>query len=131
VVEGVGDHALEYMTGGCVVCLGSAGRNIAAGMTGGLGYFYDKDNKLAARVNGEIVKLQTVHTKAGKAKLRSMVEEHVQRTGSALGKTILDNFDTEVENFIMLYPPSEANTPEVTDDAVTEEVEESVTVQAK
>jgi len=131
VVEGVGDHALEYMTGGCVVCLGSAGRNIAAGMTGGLGYFYDKDNKLAARVNGEIVKLQTVHTKAGKAKLRSMVEEHVQRTGSAFGQTILDNFDTEVENFIMLYPPSEANTPEVTDDAVTEEVEESVTVQAK
>lgn len=112
VVEGTGDHCCEYMTGGVVVSLGSVGRNVGAGMTGGLGYFYDPENSFTDKVNGEIVSVQRIQTQAGKNQLKSLIEEHVDRTGSATGRAILSNFDAEVENFWQVVPPSEANTPE-------------------
>ena len=62
VVEGVGDHCCEYMTGGCVVVLGPVGRNVGAGMTGGLGYFYDEDESFASKLNPEIVVMQRIKT---------------------------------------------------------------------
>merc|ERR1712070_520465 len=62
VCEGVGDHCCEYMTGGVVVVLGSVGRNVGAGMTGGIGYFYDEDDNFPGKVNGEIVKVQRIST---------------------------------------------------------------------
>ena len=64
VVEGTGDHCCEYMTGGCVVVLGKVGRNVGAGMTGGLGYFLDEDESFASKVNGEIVIAQRVESQA-------------------------------------------------------------------
>lgn len=117
VVEGTGDHCCEYMTGGVVVALGTVGRNVAAGMTGGLGYFYDTVGDFPDRVNGEIVTTQRIQTDAGKAQLKSLIEQHVERTGSATGKKILANWDAEVENFWQLVPPSEANTPQASKDA--------------
>lgn len=112
VVEGTGDHCCEYMTGGVVVALGPVGRNVAAGMTGGLGYFYDEDSTFPELVNGEIVAVQRVQTNAGEAQLRGLIEAHVERTGSAKGKAILADWTNAVQRFWQLVPPSEANSPQ-------------------
>ncbi|CAG9463312.1 unnamed protein product [Pedinophyceae sp. YPF-701] len=112
VVEGAGDHCCEYMTGGTVVCLGTVGRNVAAGMTGGVGYFYDPAGNFESRVNKEIVKMQRIPSPAGEAQLKGLLEEHKQRTGSAKAAAILDNWDAEKGKFWQLVPPSEAATPE-------------------
>jgi glutamate synthase (ferredoxin) len=111
VAEGTGDHCCEYMTGGVVVALGSVGRNVGAGMTGGLGYFYDPDNQLDERLNKEIVKAQKIVSNEGEAQLKHMIERHFEKTGSEKAEAILNNWDAEVENFIQIYPPSEANSP--------------------
>ncbi|GMH46421.1 hypothetical protein TrRE_jg4029, partial [Triparma retinervis] len=107
VCEGTGDHCCEYMTGGVVVVLGTVGRNVGAGMTGGIGYFFDPDGQLDARVNKEIVKMQRVSTTAGEKQLRTMVERHVELTGSSQGKRILADWDSQVKNFWQVFPPSE------------------------
>eukprot|EP00889_Picochlorum_renovo_P001535 jgi/Picre1/28565/NNA_003967.t1 len=112
VVEGTGDHCCEYMTGGVVVALGPVGRNVGAGMTGGLGYFYDPEGTFPEKVNGEIVQIQRVQTEAGKTQLKTLIQDHVDRTGSSTGRAILDSFDAELQNFWQVVPPSEANTPE-------------------
>jgi glutamate synthase (ferredoxin) len=112
VVEGTGDHCCEYMTGGCVVVLGPVGRNVAAGMTGGLGYFYDADGTFEEKVNGEIVTAQRVQTDAGAAQLRRLVEAHAEKTGSAVAKGLLADWKAALPRFWQLVPPSEANTPE-------------------
>lgn len=112
VVEGVGDHACEYMTGGVVVVLGGAGRNVAAGMTGGLAYFYDPEGALPDRVNAEIVAVQRVVTDAGAAQLKALVQEHADVTGSELAAALLADWDAALPLFWQLVPPSEANTPE-------------------
>lgn len=117
VVEGTGDHCCEYMTGGVVVSLGSVGRNVGAGMTGGIGYFLDVDGTLPSKINREIVAVQKVQTPAGEAQLRGLIEEHVELTGSALGKKILDNWAEYLPKFVQLVPPSEAATPEASPDA--------------
>jgi glutamate synthase (ferredoxin) len=122
VAEGTGDHCCEYMTGGVVVALGSVGRNVGAGMTGGLGYFYDPDNQLDERLNKEIIKAQKIESKEGEAQLKHMIERHFQKTGSEKAEAILNNWDAEVENFVQIYPPSEAKSPFVmtTDSIVTD-----------
>jgi len=112
VVEGTGDHCCEYMTGGVVVSLGPVGRNVAAGMTGGLGYFYDEDGSFPDLVNGEIVALQKVQTAAGEAQLKGLIEAHVERTGSAKGKALLADWSNALQKFWQLVPPSEANSPQ-------------------
>ena len=104
------------MTGGAVVCLGPAGRNVAAGMTGGLAYFYDADDSFPSKVNGEIVAVQRVSSAAGAAHLRKLVEDHVERTGSPLGKAMLADWAAALPRFWQLVPPSEANTPEALPD---------------
>jgi glutamate synthase (ferredoxin) len=113
VVEGAGDHCCEYMTGGVVVMLGSVGRNVGAGMTGGIGYFYDEDNTFIKKVNGEIVKTQRLSTVEGETQLRNIIDRHYQLTGSERADDILGNWDTEKEKFWQIYPPSEAKTPYV------------------
>jgi len=112
VVEGTGDHACEYMTGGCVVVIGEVGRNVGAGMTGGLGYFYDEHDTFLNKVNGEIVKVQKVVTQAGEAQLKTMLEEHVERTGSTKAAAILADWGNSLGKFWQVVPPSEAQTPE-------------------
>jgi glutamate synthase (ferredoxin) len=113
VAEGAGDHCGEYMTGGVVVMLGSVGRNVGAGMTGGLGYFYDADGTFQDKVNREIVKVQRVLTTQGEAQLRTMIDRHYQLTGSERADEILSNWDEEKDKFWQIYPPSEAKTPAV------------------
>ena len=85
VLEGAGDHCCEYMTGGCVVALGRVGRNVAAGMTGGLAYFLDEDGTFPSKLNPEIVRLQRCTTKAGEAQLKRLIQAHVVRTKHTLG----------------------------------------------
>ena len=122
VVEGTGDHCCEYMTGGCVVVLGKVGRNVGAGMTGGLGYFLDEDEAFPTKVNGEIVTMQRVESQAGEAQLKALIEAHVAKTGSPKGAKILENWAEYLPKFWQLVPPSEANTPEASDAVVEEAV---------
>ncbi|MEM9007204.1 MAG: glutamate synthase large subunit [Cyanobacteria bacterium P01_F01_bin.86] len=121
VIEGAGDHCCEYMTGGVVVVLGHAGRNVGAGMTGGLAYFLDEEGNFPTHVNPEIVKVQRVITPAGDQQLKAMIEQHAQRTGSQKATHILANWDTYLPLFWQVVPPSEADTPEANPDAVTED----------
>ncbi|KAG9457365.1 hypothetical protein H6P81_001873 [Aristolochia fimbriata] len=112
VVEGTGDHCCEYMTGGCVVVLGKVGRNVAAGMTGGLAYILDEDDTLIPKVNKEIVKIQRVVAPVGQMQLKSLIEAHVEKTGSSKGSAILQEWDKYLAQFWQLVPPSEEDTPE-------------------
>ena len=124
VIEGAGDHCCEYMTGGVVVVLGSVGRNVGAGMTGGLGYFLDESGDFQTRVNPEIVQVQRVVTPAGKQQLKSLIEAHSDRTGSAKAKAILADWDNMLPKFWQVVPPSEADSAEasVKKDKVTSSV---------
>ncbi|XP_022766578.1 ferredoxin-dependent glutamate synthase, chloroplastic isoform X2 [Durio zibethinus] len=112
VVEGTGDHCCEYMTGGCVVILGKVGRNVAAGMTGGLAYILDEDDTLIPKVNKEIVKIQRVTAPVGQMQLKSLIEAHVEKTGSTKSSSILTEWDNYLPLFWQLVPPSEEDTPE-------------------
>mgnify|MGYP000103784840 FL=1 len=104
VVEGVGDHGCEYMTGGTVVVLGKTGKNFAAGMSGGVAYVLDMENDLYTRVNKEMVHIEHVTTKMDVGELKSMIEEHVANTNSELGKKILDNFTEYLPKFKKIIP---------------------------
>jgi glutamate synthase (ferredoxin) len=109
VTEGTGDHCCEYMTGGVVVVLGNVGRNVGAGMTGGLGYFYDSDDSFSERLNNEIVKSQRISSADGEAQLKAIIERHYQKTGSEKAEAILNDWSNEVGKFWQIYPPAEAN----------------------
>ncbi|GMH20196.1 hypothetical protein Nepgr_022037 [Nepenthes gracilis] len=119
VVEGTGDHCCEYMTGGCVVVLGKVGRNVAAGMTGGLAYILDEDDTLLPKVNKEIVKIQRVTAPVGQMQLKNLIEAHIEKTGSSKGAAILKEWDRYLPLFWQLVPPSEEDTPEAS--AVSEQ----------
>jgi len=110
VNEGTGDHCCEYMTGGVVVVLGPVGRNVGAGMTGGLGYFYDADGSFVERLNTEIVKVQRIPNHDAESQLKSMIVKHFEKTGSLKAKMILSNWEVEKQKFWQVYPPSEAKT---------------------
>jgi len=122
VIEGAGDHTCEYMTGGVVVVLGKVGRNVAAGMTGGMGYFLDEDGSFPEKVNMEIVKIQRVSAPVGERQLQELIEIHRDRTGSEKAKMILENWEKFLPLFWQVVPPSEADSPEATAEAVTEKV---------
>jgi len=113
VVEGTGDHCCEYMTGGTVVVLGPTGRNVGAGMTGGLAYFLDEDATFASKVNPEIVRIQRVGTNIGESALKALITDHARLTGSPKAKRILDAWDTYLPNFWQVVPPSEVQNPQV------------------
>jgi glutamate synthase (ferredoxin) len=113
VVEGTGDHCCEYMTGGVVVILGPTGRNVGAGMTGGLAYFLDEANTFPAKVNGEIVQIQRVETPEGKSHLKAMIQSHADKTQSPKALEILKNWDAYLPQFWQAFPPSEAHRPEI------------------
>ena len=122
VIEGAGDHCCEYMTGGAIVVLGTVGRNVGAGMTGGLGYFLDEDGRFPVRVNPEIVKVQRVITPAGEAQLKALIEAHLAHTGSPKAEKILANWGEYLPKFWQVVPPSEADTPEANPDGIAEKV---------
>lgn len=104
VVEGVGDHGCEYMTGGRVVILGKTGKNFAAGMSGGIVYVLDEDNDLYTRTNKEMVFSQEVTSKYDVMELKEMIKEHVSLTNSLKGKEILDNFSAYLPKFKKIVP---------------------------
>ncbi len=122
VIEGAGDHCAEYMTGGVVAVLGKVGRNVGAGMTGGLGYFLDEDGSFPQKVNGEIVKIQRVCTPAGEEQLKELISLHADRTGSEKAKAILANWGEYLPKFWQVVPPSEADSPEASAEAAGDKV---------
>ncbi|XP_031391679.1 glutamate synthase 1 [NADH], chloroplastic isoform X1 [Punica granatum] len=104
VVEGVGDHGCEYMTGGTVVVLGKTGRNFAAGMSGGFAYVLDVDGKFHSRCNLELVDLDKVEEEEDIMTLRMLIQQHQRHTGSKLAKEVLANFDLLLPKFIKVFP---------------------------
>ena len=104
VVEGVGDHGCEYMTGGRVVVLGKTGKNFAAGMSGGIAYVLDEDRDLYTKLNKEMVEFSELSEKYDILELKELIEEHVAATGSAKGKRILDDFESYIPKFKKIIP---------------------------
>ena len=104
VVEGVGDHGCEYMTGGRVVVLGPTGKNFAAGMSGGIAYVLDEDRSLYKRLNKELVAFEEVTNKYDVLELKGLIQEHVAYTNSEKGKRILDNFSEYLPKFKKILP---------------------------
>ncbi len=104
VVEGVGDHGCEYMTGGKVVVLGETGVNFAAGMSGGLAYVYDTTQLFDTRCNLDMVDLEFVHTDADTDFLFETITKHYKYTNSSLAKWILDNWAAQVGRFVKVFP---------------------------
>ena len=104
VVEGVGDHGCEYMTGGCVVVLGKTGKNFAAGMSGGVAYVLDLNSDLYKDINKQMVNIERVTSKFEINELKEMIEEHVAYTNSESGKEILDHFTDYLPKFKKIIP---------------------------
>lgn len=103
VVEGVGDHGCEYMTGGRVIILGATGRNFAAGMSGGIAYVYDVNKTFRDNCNTEMVDLDEC-TLEDKNELFIMIRKHLEYTGSTVAKFILDDLDNQLQHFVKIFP---------------------------
>ncbi len=103
VVEGVGDHACEYMTGGRVVVLGSTGRNFAAGMSGGIAYVLDEEGDFSIRCNQDMVDLEPLSTEDAE-EIKEMIKRHVEYTDSERGKEVLSNWSNIEEKFVRVMP---------------------------
>lgn len=103
VVEGVGDHGCEYMTGGKVVILGQTGRNFGAGMSGGIAYIWDTQKNFAEHCNPEMIDLDPMSDTDAKD-LRVLLEKHAAQTGSAIAKFILEDFDNQLSMFVKVFP---------------------------
>ena len=104
VVEGVGEHGCEYMTGGRVVIIGKVGKNFAAGMSGGVAYVLDENNDLYMKTNKELVSTEELSNKYDVQELKKMLEEHVKYTNSVRGKEILENFEEYLPKFKKIIP---------------------------
>ena len=104
VVEGVGDHGCEYMTGGVVVVLGRTGRNFAAGMSGGVAYILDEDEYFNDRYNPGMVDLEPVVEESDIATLQELIEEHLRLTGSSVAARVLDGWDSYLPKFVKVMP---------------------------
>jgi glutamate synthase (NADPH/NADH) large chain len=104
VVEGVGDHGCEYMTGGRVVVLGRTGRNFAAGMSGGLAFVLDEDGTLRERVNPTMVDQLEPLDEADVIEVRDLIGEHFTRTGSEVARRVLDDWDALLPSFVKVFP---------------------------
>ena len=102
VVEGVGDHGCEYMTGGRIVILGDVGRNFAAGMSGGIAYVYDVQGRFDTLCNKEMVDLD--HVTADDRELKELIANHYQYTGSTVARFILDDYENQLKHFIKVFP---------------------------
>ncbi|MBV5326260.1 MAG: glutamate synthase large subunit [Chlorobium sp.] len=104
VVEAIGDHGCEYMTGGLVIILGKTGRNFAAGMSGGIAYVYDADGTFPEFCNRDMVSLSSVQDAEELSSVHAMIEKHVEYTGSALGKSILAAWQTTGNKIVKVMP---------------------------
>ncbi len=104
VVEGVGDHGCEYMTGGRVVVLGKTGRNFAAGMSGGIAYVWNKDGDFEKKCNMEMVELFKVEEVGDRNELKQLIENHLKLTNSAVAQRILNDWENSLKQFVKVYP---------------------------
>lgn len=104
VIEGVGDHGLEYMTGGRAVVLGPTGRNFAAGMSGGVAYVFDPGDRFLVNCNLEMVELEKVVDPADEEELQTLIRNHLKYTGSTVAANILSNWDTALGQFHKVMP---------------------------
>lgn len=104
VIEGAGDHCCEYMTGGRVVVLGETGRNFAAGMSGGVAYVWDKNHNFDYFCNMDMVEINLVEDSTYRKELHELIRQHYLYTGSKLARTMLDDWNHYVEDFIQVVP---------------------------
>lgn len=104
VVEGVGDHCCEYMTGGRVVVLGETGKNFAAGMSGGIAYVLDRRHNFDYFCNMDLVEINLIEDESSSAELKSLVQAHLEHTGSALAKELLENWEENLKDFVQIIP---------------------------
>ncbi|MCK5401916.1 MAG: hypothetical protein KAJ28_09815, partial [Flavobacteriaceae bacterium] len=104
VVEGIGDHGCEYMTGGIAVILGEVGRNFGAGMSGGIAFVYDKNNSFNKHCNTEGLNLNPVIEKEDIDELKQLIENHYNTTLSPLAQRILEKWEIELPKFIKVLP---------------------------
>ena len=104
VVEGIGDHGCEYMTGGKAVILGRTGRNFAAGMSGGVAYVLDEAGDFASRCNTEMVGLERVETEGESQELKAMLQRHIDYTGSEKAKALLADWTASLAKFVKVMP---------------------------
>jgi glutamate synthase (NADPH/NADH) large chain len=132
VVEGVGDHGCEYMTGGRAVILGSTGRNFAAGMSGGLAFVWDPDRSLYRRMNHEMVDIDPMDDE-DEEWLRSIITMHMELTGSSVAEDVLSNWWTNVEKFTKIFPKDYKTVLEAQRDAIERgvDVDEAVMAAAR
>ncbi len=126
VVEGVGDHGCEYMTGGKVVVLGKTGRNFAAGMSGGIAYVWNPEKVFEKLVNKGMVDLEEIEDKKESDELYSLIENHFKYTSSQRAKYILDNWIAEVYNFIKVIPGEYKRALQMLEEQKQREIETSV-----
>ena len=119
VVEGVGDHACEYMTGGRVVVLGRTGRNFGAGMSGGVAFVFDEGGDFASRLNDELVDLEPLD-EADRAELEALVREHADETGSQTAIRLLADWSGSLEHFVKVMPRDYRRVLEATARAIEE-----------
>ena len=104
VVEGVGDHGCEYMTGGVVVVLGKTGKNFAAGMSGGIAYVYDPDARIDKYCNSEICDVSVVLEESDEKMIQRMLQNHIAYTESKIANRILENWEEERRAFVKIMP---------------------------
>lgn len=104
VIEGVGDHGCEYMTGGRIVILGRTGRNFAAGMSGGVAYIFDRDGDFQIRCNLETVELEAVETEEDINELKGLIERHHQFTESTVAAAMLADWESSLKKFVKVMP---------------------------
>jgi glutamate synthase (ferredoxin) len=131
VVESVGDHGCEYMTGGAIAVLGETGKNFAAGMSGGVAYVYDPDGSFESRANTGMVTLSKTLEEKDREMLTRLVENHAAYTDSERARELLDNWDEEIENFTRVMPDAYAEVIAERDrDDVRNELPEAATLEA-
>jgi glutamate synthase (NADPH/NADH) large chain len=128
VVEGVGDHGCEYMTGGRVVVLGATGRNFAAGMSGGVAYVYDQDGTFDERVNTELVDVLDASV-ADRQWLLEIITQHFVATNSPLAKRMMDGWSAAADRFRVVMPRDYARVMGILESARTEGLSEEETLQ--
>ncbi|RKX76176.1 MAG: glutamate synthase subunit alpha, partial [Spirochaetes bacterium] len=126
VVEGVGDHGCEYMTGGTAVILGPTGVNFAAGMSGGLAYVYDENQLFDTRCNLEMVDIEPVVEKEDILVLKTLIERHVEYTDSLVGTRILDSWEESLPSFVKVMPIEYRRALEIIRDRETQNTETTV-----
>ncbi len=104
VVEGIGDHGCEYMTGGRVIVLGKTGRNFAAGMSGGIAYVFDEKDEMPANCNKDMVTLQALTDPEEINYVKGMLQHHIDATQSSYAQRILENWDESLSRFVRVMP---------------------------